>query len=259
MPVLSDSPERVDVLGVEVSAIDMEKALETIATWIGCGEQHYVCVTGIHGVIESQTDEHLREIHNASGLTVPDGMPMVWAGHYAGFEQMGRVAGPDLMPAVCERAARRGWTSYFYGGAEGVPELLAERLQTRYPGLRVVGTYSPPFRKLTPEEECSIVGRINDSGAQLVWIGLSTPKQEYWMASTGCRLEAPVLLGVGAAFDIHAGLVSRAPRWMQKSGTEWLYRMAMEPGRLGKRYLINNPKFLFKILRTPPRKARLGS
>jgi N-acetylglucosaminyldiphosphoundecaprenol N-acetyl-beta-D-mannosaminyltransferase len=250
---LKGSPPRVDVLGVNVSAIDMATALATVTTWVDNGERHYVCVTGIHGVIESQTDERLRQIHNESGLTVPDGMPMVWAGRYAGYSDMGRVAGPDLMPAICALAARNGWTSYFYGGGSGVPDLLAARLRSRFPGLEVVGTYSPPFRPLSPQEEHEVITRINNAEPDLVWVGLSTPKQEYWMASTAGRLTASVVLGVGAAFDIHAGLVPRAPVWMQRTGTEWLYRMAKEPRRLGKRYMINNPKFLFKIIRKPPR------
>jgi N-acetylglucosaminyldiphosphoundecaprenol N-acetyl-beta-D-mannosaminyltransferase len=243
---------RVDVLGVGISAIDMAQAVAEITRWVEEGEQHYVCVTGVHGVMEARRDPELRRIHNASGLTTPDGMPMVWAGHRAGARNMRRVYGPDLMLALSELAARRGWSSFFYGGGPGVPDLLAERLGARFPGLRVAGTWSPPFRPLTAEEDQAIVERINRSGADLVWVGLSTPKQERWMAAHAGRLEAKALLGVGAAFDIHAGLLPQAPSWMQRLGLEWLYRLGREPKRLWRRYLRNNPRFVVEILRRPP-------
>jgi N-acetylglucosaminyldiphosphoundecaprenol N-acetyl-beta-D-mannosaminyltransferase len=243
---------RVNVLGVGVSAIDMPNAVDRVEEWIQHGKQNYICVTGVHGVMESQRDDELRRIHNASGMTTPDGMPMVWAGHWAGASWMKRVYGPDLMLAICERAREQGWGSFFYGGREGVPELLAERLAERFPGLKVVGTYSPPFRALTPEEDEALIERINSSEADLVWVGLSTPKQERWMAAHVGRLKAPVLLGVGAAFDIHAGTLAQAPVWMQRHGLEWLYRLVREPRRLWRRYLSNNPRFLLGVLRRRP-------
>jgi N-acetylglucosaminyldiphosphoundecaprenol N-acetyl-beta-D-mannosaminyltransferase len=203
--------------------------------------------------MESQGDPELREIHNASGLTTPDGMPMVWAGRYAGARHMRRVYGPDLMLAVCARAAERGWTSFFYGGKDGVADLLAARLQDRLPGLGVAGTYAPPFRALTSEEDARVVDRINAADPDLVWVGLSTPKQERWMAAHVGRIAAPVLAGVGAAFDIHAGLLPQAPRWLQRSGLEWLYRLAREPRRLWRRYLGNNPRFVRQIVGRRPR------
>ncbi len=244
---------RVDVLGVGISAIDMDMAVAEVTRWVECGERRYVCVTGVHGVMESQRDPELRRIHNAAGLTTPDGMPMVWAGHRAGAHWMSRVYGPDLMLAVLARAAERGWGSYLYGGNEGVPELLAERLVARIPGVRIVGTCSPPFRALTVEEDEAVVEAINASGAELVWVGLSTPKQERWMAAHVGRLRAAALLGVGAAFDFHAGLVPQAPPWMQQRGLEWAYRLAKEPRRLWRRYLRNNPAFVARSIRRPPR------
>jgi N-acetylglucosaminyldiphosphoundecaprenol N-acetyl-beta-D-mannosaminyltransferase len=243
---------RVDVLGVGVSAIDMDQAVAEIGRWVTEREQHYVCVTGVHGVMESQRDPDLRHIHNASGLTTPDGMPMVWAGHRAGATHMRRVYGPDLMLELCALAAERGWSSFFYGGAEGVPEQLAERLAARFPGLRVAGCWSPPFRPLTPEEDDEVVRRINEAAPDLVWVGLSTPKQERWMAAHAGRLHASALLGVGAAFDMHAGRLPQAPPWMQHSGLEWLYRLVREPRRLWRRYLVNNPRFVLAIARRPP-------
>jgi N-acetylglucosaminyldiphosphoundecaprenol N-acetyl-beta-D-mannosaminyltransferase len=247
---------RVDVLGVHISAINLDGAVREITRWYDAGEQHYVCVTGVHGVMECQRDEELRTIHNASGLTTPDGMPMVWSGWYAGASWVDRVYGPDLMLRLCEEAAHRGWRSYFYGGKDGVADTLATRLRSRFPGFDVAGTYAPPFRPLTTAEDDEVVDRINGSGADLVWVGLSTPKQERWMSSHVRRLNASALLGVGAAFDFHAGLVRQAPAWTQRAGLEWLFRLTQEPRRLWKRYLVNNPRFVAAILRAPPQLIR---
>lgn len=244
--------KRVDVLGVGVSAVNMDMAVAEISRWVDDGEHHYVCVTGVHGVMESQRDADLLRIHNESGLTTPDGMPMVWAGHRAGAEWMSRVYGPDLMLATLQVAAERGWGSYLYGGNDGVPEVLAQKLAERIPGLKIVGMHSPPFRPLTPEEDERIVAEINNSGAQLVWVGLSTPKQERWMSAHAGRLTANAMFGVGAAFDFHAGLIPQAPPWMQQHGLEWFYRLTKEPKRLWRRYLRNNPAFAVSILRRRP-------
>ncbi len=240
--------ERVDVLGVHVSAINMPLALETIEDWIARRERHYVCVTGVHGIMESQQDESLRRIHNAAGLVTPDGMPLVWVSRLKGQRHVNRVYGPDLMLALCERSAAKGYRHYLYGGMEGVPERLAANLQRRFPGLLFVGMHSPPFGSMSDERDEQITGMINDTAPDIVWVGLSTPKQEQWMAAHTDRLTAPVLIGVGAAFDFHAGLKKQAPRWMQRGGLEWLFRLVSEPGRLWKRYLINNPKFVFDII-----------
>ncbi|HWG73095.1 MAG TPA: WecB/TagA/CpsF family glycosyltransferase [Acidimicrobiales bacterium] len=242
----------MDVLGVGISATSLPAAVATVAGWIERKERRYVCVTGVHGVMESQEDPELMAIHNQSGLTVPDGAPMVWAGRAAGATGMGRVRGPDLMVALCRLAATQGWTSYFYGGAPDTPHLLADRLRSRFPGLEVVGCMSPPFRPLTEQENSDFVGQINAAGPDLVWVGLSTPKQERWMAENIDRLEASALLGVGAAFDIHAGLVPEPPRWIQSSGFEWLYRLSRDPGRLWKRYARHNPRFVARMVRQQP-------
>ena len=222
----------------------MAMALDVIEGWIRRREPHYVCVTGVHGVMESQRDEVLRRIHNQAGLVTPDGMPLVWLSRIRGFRHVDRVYGPDLMLALCERSVVRGYRHFFYGGAEGVPEQLADSLRRRFPGLQVAGTYSPPFRPLTPEEDAEIVQMINEADADIVWVGLSTPKQECWMAAHVGGLMAPVLIGVGAAFDFHTGRKPQAPRWMQRAGLEWLFRLLTEPRRLWKRYLINNPVFV---------------
>ena len=243
---------RVDVLGVGISAIDMPAALHLIDQWISQGDRRYICVTGVHGVMESQRDPLLRYVHNRSGLTAPDGMPLVWAGWAAGARHMDRVYGPDLMLAACERAAARGYSSFFYGGRPGVAERLAARLVGAFPGLKIAGTYAPPFRELSAQEDENVVQLISAAQPDLVWVGLGTPKQELWMAAHAHRIDAGVLIGVGAAFDIHAGLTRQAPHWMQRSGLEWAFRLAQEPRRLWRRYLYNNPRFLAGVARRPP-------
>lgn len=238
---------RVDILGVAVSAVDLPDAVAAIRGWVASGEKQYVCVTGVHGVMESQQDPELREIHNRSGMTTPDGMPLVWCGRYAGAKTMDRVYGPDLMLGVCRESVGSGLRHFFYGAGPGVADALAARLSDRFPGLVVAGTHSPPFRVLDDDEIERAADAINMSGADIVWVGLSTPKQERWMARFRPLLDAPVLIGVGAAFDIHAGGVRQAPLWVQRSGLEWLFRLAMEPARLWRRYLRIVPGFLGRI------------
>ena len=252
---LHPATHRVDVLGVGISTVDPQMALDTIAGWIDRRERHYVCVTGVHGVMESQRDAALLRIHNESGLTVPDGMPMVWAGHRVGATWMSRVYGPDLMRAACARASQEGWRIFLYGATPETCERLREALTQACPDLQVVGFWSPPFRPLTAEEKHEEVLRINAARPDIVWVGLSTPKQERWMAERRSRLEAPVLVGVGAAFDMVSGDKASAPAWMQRNGLEWLFRLCSEPRRLWKRYAKNNPAFVAAIMRRPPRLA----
>lgn len=245
----SPSIPRVNVLGVGVSAIDMERALEAIERWIERGERHYVCVTNVHGVMESWRDPDLRRIHNASGLTTPDGMPLVWLSRLKGFRGVERVYGPELMLALCERSVSRGYRHFFYGGATPAAlDRLVENLRRRFPGLQVAGAYWPPFRPLTPEEDEQVVRLINRAAPDVLWVGLGAPKQERWMAEHRGRLEVPVMIGVGAAFDFHAGLKRQAPRWMQRAGLEWFFRLCQEPGRLWRRYLLNIPLFVCLVL-----------
>lgn len=238
---------RFNVLGVAVSAIDIPRTVSQIGDWISTRTPQYVCISGVHGVMESQDDPSLRAIHNRAGLVTPDGMPLVWLGRLAGHGDTTRVYGPDLLLACCAESERRGWRHFFYGGGAGVAALLAERLRAQFPTLQVAGTYTPPFRPLTDAEEAEVAARIAQSAADIVWIGLSTPKQERWMAAHVGKVDAPVLIGVGAAFDFHAGLKRQAPRWMQRSGLEWLFRTLTEPRRLWKRYLKNNPRFVWRV------------
>ena len=206
------------------------------------GERLSLHFATAHTLVESQQDEALRDALS-QGLTQPDGMPLVWLGR-AGGRHVERVCGPDFMPALIKHGIEAGRTHFFYGGAPGVPEALAARLSARYPGLRVAGTLSPPFRPLTPEEEEAIIAQINAAAPDYVWVGLGTPKQDLWLAANRPRLNASALIAVGAAFDLLAGRRRRAPRWMQRTGTEWIYRLAMEPRRLGSRYTRVNARFL---------------
>jgi N-acetylglucosaminyldiphosphoundecaprenol N-acetyl-beta-D-mannosaminyltransferase len=247
---VNSSPDvpAVNVLGTRISALNPKGAIDLVEHWINrgaCGS--YVCVTGVHGVMEAFRNAKIRKIFDQADACVPDGMPMVWLGRLQGFRAMDRVYGPDLMLALLRRSAERGYTNYFYGGGPTVAEELKDRMQRRFPGLRVVGTFCPPFRPLTPEEEARVVADINEKRPDLLWIGLSTPKQEIQMAAFSSKVLAHVMLGVGAAFDFHTGRVRQAPRWVQRCGLEWLFRLCIEPRRLWRRYLRNNPLFLWHV------------
>jgi N-acetylglucosaminyldiphosphoundecaprenol N-acetyl-beta-D-mannosaminyltransferase len=240
--------KRVNVLGVGISVLNLSTALAAIAAAVKKRQRGYICVTGVHGVMEAQDDLEFKRILNQAFLCTPDGMPMVWAGKLAGHREMRRVYGPDLMLDVCAWSEQSGCKHFFYGGAEGVAGLLAKNLQAKFPKLQVVGTYTPPFRRLNAAEEQSLAEQIRAAQPDILWVGLSTPKQEKFMAEYGPKLAATLMVGVGAAFDFHTGRVKQAPRWMQRSGLEWFFRLCSEPRRLGKRYLRNNPLFLLKAL-----------
>jgi N-acetylglucosaminyldiphosphoundecaprenol N-acetyl-beta-D-mannosaminyltransferase len=236
-------PGRVNILGVGVSAINMELAIRETEQLLDRGDQGYVCVTGVHGIMEAQGDEKFRNILNQSFLTTPDGMPTVWLGRLHGFHQMQRVYGPDYMVALCEHSVARGYRHFLYGGKPGVAEELRDELTRRFPGLQIVGTYTPPFRPLNAAEEEDLRAQLERLGADVLWCGLSTPKQERFMAAYRDRLPVKLMVGVGAAFDLLSGNLDEAPDWMKKSGLQWLYRLIKEPKRLWRRYLLNNPKF----------------
>lgn len=239
--------QRVNVLGVGLSVINLDTALAAIRDAITEKAKGYICVTGVHGVIEAQSDEKFRAILNGAFLNTPDGMPMVWCGKLRGHRQMDRVYGPDLMHLVCDWSRQNDVTHFFYGGAEGVADELKRRLEEKFPGLKVVGTYTPPFRALNADEEAQLIRRVSELKPDIIWVGLSTPKQEKFMAQYWQKLDTTLMFGVGAAFDFHAGRVRQAPRWMQRSGLEWFFRLCCEPRRLWKRYFRNNPLFAWKI------------
>jgi N-acetylglucosaminyldiphosphoundecaprenol N-acetyl-beta-D-mannosaminyltransferase len=237
-------PKRINVLGVGISEINYDTALEQIRAAIAERRQGYVTVTGVHGVSESQDDAALRAIHNRSFLSTPDGMPMVWLGKLAGSSVISRVYGPDLMLRVLQDGVARGWRHFFFGGGDGVAQELRDALTARFPGLQVAGTYTPPFRPLDAAEEADLARQVAEARPDCFWVGLSTPKQERFMAQYLPRLETTLMFGVGAAFDFHAGKVPQAPSLLQKAGLEWAYRLTKEPKRLWRRYLRNNPLFL---------------
>jgi N-acetylglucosaminyldiphosphoundecaprenol N-acetyl-beta-D-mannosaminyltransferase len=239
------SPDTVEVLGVPLALTDYEDALDWIDATVSARERGYVCVCNVHTVMASAEDPALRSALLSSSVNVPDGQPLVWALNLLGHSLDARVYGPELMARHCARSARSGQRLYLYGGRnQGALVQLALNLRQRYPGVRIVGGYSPPHRPLTPEERRAVVKEINGSRADVVWVGIGVPKQEKWMADMRNDLEAPVLVGVGAAFDFHAGLVPQAPNWIQESGLEWSYRLFHEPRRLWRRYLRYNPRFV---------------
>jgi N-acetylglucosaminyldiphosphoundecaprenol N-acetyl-beta-D-mannosaminyltransferase len=234
------------VLGIGISAINLDIAVASVAQALASRTKGYICITGVHGVSEAQKDPAFRAILNRSFLNTPDGMPMVWMGRLQGFHEMARVYGPDLMLRVCELTKSGKYTHFLYGGGPGVADELKRRLEQRFPGLKIVGTHTPPFRSPTEAEAAGLTSQIQDLRPDVFWVGLSTPKQERFMAQYWQKLDATLFFGVGAAFDFHAGRVRQAPRIMQRSGLEWLFRLACEPRRLWKRYLKNNPLFLFR-------------
>jgi N-acetylglucosaminyldiphosphoundecaprenol N-acetyl-beta-D-mannosaminyltransferase len=248
MNVTSSAMLRANVLGVRIHAIDMAAAAGRIQSALESGERGYICVTGVHGVMEAHQDPEFKAILNRSLLTTPDGMPTVWVGRLQGLRSMKRVFGPDLMLEVCARSVQHGYTHFLYGGAPGVAEQLQQVLLSRFPGIRVVGAYSPPFRPLTATEFAELQDRISALAPDLFWVGLSTPKQERFMAAHLNDLATKVMVGVGAAFDIHTGGLRDAPSWVKNSGLQWVHRLFQEPRRLWKRYLVNNPKFIWNIV-----------
>jgi len=239
---------RANVLGVGVSAVSMAEAVSCSDRFLQADSRGYICVTGVHGVMEAQSDHHFKDILNASFLTAPDGMPTVWVGRWQGMKNMTRVYGPDFMLELCRLSVGRGYKHFLYGGKEGVAEDLKHTLCELIPGLEVVGTYTPPFRPLTPVEEKALEQQLSALKPDILWCGLSTPKQERFMAQYCGKLTVKLMVGVGAAFDINSGHLKDAPRWMKRSGLQWLFRMVMEPRRLAGRYLKNNPRFLWLIL-----------
>ena len=231
------------VLGVRVTAVQIPQVIRQMETWIAQSRQcRYIAVTGMHGVTEAKHHPEFRQALAAADLVVPDGMPLVWLGRRQGHRLPRRVYGPELMQEFWERTAK-GYRHFFYGGAPGVAKVLAEKFAAAYPGHSVAGTFTPPFRPLNPEEEQRIVKTINQSRADVVWVGLGTPKQEWWMYQNRNRLQPAVLVGVGAAFDFHTGRVRSAPKWMGEHGLEWLFRLSKEPRRLWRRYLIRGAEF----------------
>jgi len=234
------------VLGVRVDAIQIPDVIGLMGSWISARTAcHFIAFTGMHGIAETRYDPSFKQILNSADLVVADGMTVVWLGRWHGHAMRRRVYGPELMESFCRQTGPL-YQHYFYGGSPGVADRLAEVLGQRY-GVRTVGTYSPPFRALTEEETVEVDRRIEAAAPDVVWVGLSTPKQERWMFEHRPRLTVPILAGVGAAFDFAAGIRKQAPAWVQERGIEWLFRLTQEPRRLWRRYLVTGPVFLWNV------------
>jgi N-acetylglucosaminyldiphosphoundecaprenol N-acetyl-beta-D-mannosaminyltransferase len=259
-PLAVAPPPATRVLGVPLALTDYEATMDWMDAMIAARRRDYVCVAAVHTVMACTEDAELRAAVLGSALTVPDGQPLVWAMNALGHRLSSRVYGPDLMARFCERSRHTGARHFLYGGrTQGALVQLTLNLRRRHPGLQIVGGYAPPHRPLTEEEERFVVSEINRSQADVVWVGIGVPKQEKWMAAMRPRLDPPLLVGVGAAFDFHAGLVPQAPPWMQRTGLEWAFRLAHEPRRLWKRYLRYNPRFVANFARQWARQRRAGA
>lgn len=241
---MSATPRSLEIMGARIHAVDRRSAADVIDRWIAERHRDYVVLTGAHGIVEMQSDAELRAINNAAGLTTPDGVPTVWIGRLRGYPEMAKTSGPDLMREVLQRGLEKRYRHYFYGGGPGTAELLARELARVFPGMICAGTMSPPFRPLSHQEEKETARRIDEANPDIVWVGLGCPKQDRWMARFRPWIEAPVLVGVGAAFDHLAGLKPLAPEWIRHSGLEWLQRLVTEPRRLWPRYSRVVPRFL---------------
>src|SRR5258708_4350562 len=245
----SENGSGFEVLGVRVDAVQTEDVVARMEGWI-CNRSrcHTIAPTSMHGIVEAQHDPSFKEILNSTDVVVPDGMPLVWLGRRKGHHLPRRVYGPDLVLEFCEKTAGRGYRHFFYGGVQGVPERLAESLKRRFPTIEVCGTFSPPMRPLDPEEDKEIVSMISRAAPDVLWVGLGTPKQERWMHEHRDQLHVPVLVSVGAAFDILSGRRNQAPQWMRDQGLEWLFRLLQEPRRLWRRYLVYGAQFIAYIV-----------
>ena len=243
------SPPEFFVSGVRIHAIRVADVVATVDAWIADRRADYIVLTGAHGVVEMQSDPELRAINNRAGLTTPDGMSVVWIGRMKGHSAIEKVYAPDIMTAVFAHGVPRGHKHFLYGGDAGVAEALSAALRLRYPGIQVVGTFCPPFRPLDAREVAEIAALINEAEPDIVWVGIGCPKQERWMDRFRPLLRAPVLVGVGAGFDFLSGRKPLAPRWIQRSGFEWLYRMVSEPRRLWPRYSRVVPRFIYVAVR----------
>lgn len=245
-----DSSKRktIRIVGGNIDALDWFGAVSLLASWAANHESRVVCICNAHSVVTARQDKEFAAAVNTADMATPDGAPVAWLMRRLGASGQERINGPDLMLKYCEAAAKRGESIYLYGGAETTLSILRDQLPKRFPGLVIAGSHSPPFRALTEEEDAAIVRDINDSGAGTIWVSLGCPKQEKWMAAHRGRING-VMIGVGAAFDYHAGVISRAPLWMQNNGLEWLHRLASEPRRLWKRYFVTNTLFIWHAAR----------
>ena len=241
--------ETINILGVKVAVTNLTSTCQTIEDWIRGQARTYVCIAPVSTIVDCQTDPEYREIVNNSGMTTPDGMPLVWLGKLKGNKMIQRTYGPDLMLSLCDLSQKKGYKHYFYGGSVKTNHLLAGKLKDRFPQLNIAGSFSPPLRDIHAGETEDILEQINRVKPDILWIGLGSPKQDYWMAHHRDRLNVPVMIGVGAAFNFLAGTKPQAPLWMRRLGLEWFFRLCCEPKRLWKRYLVGNTKFVYMLIK----------
>jgi N-acetylglucosaminyldiphosphoundecaprenol N-acetyl-beta-D-mannosaminyltransferase len=244
---LSPGRTREHVLGVQVDVLSWTQAVDRIFGWAHRQESKTVCICNVHSVVTARRDLAHADAVRSADLVTPDGAPVAWMLRKKGHGEQERISGPDLMWTCCRKAAEIGTEMFLYGGSPGTLRALEQRLRTEFPGINIVGAVSPPFRDLSVEEDAAIVDAINQSGARIVWVGLGCPKQEAWIQAHHGRVNA-VMIGVGAAFDFHAGIVRRAPPWMRRNGLEWLHRLLQDPRRLASRYLVGNSIFIAAVL-----------
>lgn len=239
----------IDILGVNISVVNIPQACAYIEDCIALKEKTYICVAPVSTVVDCQKDVEYRRIINGAGMTTPDGVPLVWLGKLRGEKTIERTYGPDLMEALCNLSQQRGYRHYFLGGTRENNSLLTEKLKAKFPKLQITGSYAPPVRSSGEIEEYHVLNQINKASPDVLWVGLGSPKQDYWMRNHRGKLDAPVMIGVGAAFDFIAGTKRQAPLWMRRCGLEWFFRLCYEPQRLWKRYLIGNTQFIYYLLK----------
>jgi N-acetylglucosaminyldiphosphoundecaprenol N-acetyl-beta-D-mannosaminyltransferase len=237
--------KRVNICDVPVSSTTIPQACDVIGQWIRERKKTYVCVAPVSTIVDCQSDAEYKKVLDEADMVTPDGMPVVWMAQWMGDRNIARTYGPDLMLALCEKGQSEGYRHYFYGGAESACSLLRNVLQNKFCRMQIAGHYAPPVRNPHAVESEEVISQINKAAPDILWVGLGSPKQDYWMKEHRARLDVPVMIGVGAAFDFLAGTKKQAPRWMRRAGLEWFFRLCSEPGRLWKRYLVGNTKFIY--------------
>lgn len=236
-----------NILGVNIAAINMEWLCSYVSKNIADLSGDYICVSNVHTTVTASENSNYMKVQNGSIMAIPDGGPLAYVGRKRGFTNMERTTGPNFMEEILKISIKKGFSHFFYGSSKETLKKLREKLEETYSGINIKGMYSPPFRRLTEQEDADIVKMINEADADFVWVGLGAPKQEFWMAKHQGQIKG-LMVGVGAAFDYHAGNIERAPEWMQKSNLEWVYRLIQDPKRLFKRYLHTNPKFIWNVI-----------
>ncbi|MBU1862629.1 MAG: WecB/TagA/CpsF family glycosyltransferase [Candidatus Omnitrophica bacterium] len=247
---------KVDILGTRICVLTMEKTINLIETFIQTGGHHYVCICPVSTIVACKQDDELRTIVNTADLATPDGMPLVWLIRLKTNEKVDRVYGPDLMVDFMNATNTKKYSHFFFGGKQDVPEKMAKKFTNMFSGLRIAGCYSPPFRSLSNEEENKEIEMINNATPDIVWVGIGSPKQEKWMKKNVSKLNAAVIIGVGAAFDFHSGVKKQAPLWLRNIGMEWFFRLLTEPLRLWRRYLVGNTLFVYWLIKEQFKKNR---